>query len=98
MYLIEVQIHDRTHPTFHNKDALLKKIDELPSFGLEFQCTRISVNGNLQDPNGNNLTEDLELWHRDPVKCVEELISNPAFQNVMHYAPERIYEDETCAE
>ena len=40
------------------------------------------------------MKETLELWRRDPVECVRELIGNPAFQNGMRYAPERVYADE----
>ncbi|KAI6007567.1 hypothetical protein F5J12DRAFT_905481 [Pisolithus orientalis] len=37
--------------------------------------------------------EQVELWHRDPVKCVMELISNLAFQDAMAYIPEHAYMD-----
>jgi Plavaka transposase len=37
--------------------------------------------------------EKLELWRRDPVECVKELMGNPALKNYMKYAPERVYED-----
>lgn len=39
-------------------------------------------------------TEDLELWKRDPVECIKELIGNPAFQEHLSYVPERVYSDE----
>jgi hypothetical protein len=39
------------------------------------------------------MTEDLELWKRDPVECVKELIGNPAFQNLVSYVPQRAYAD-----
>lgn len=46
------------------------------------------------DPTGNTMKREfLELWWRDPVECVQELIGNPAFCNVMKYAPERLYAD-----
>jgi hypothetical protein len=37
--------------------------------------------------------EKLELWRRNPVDCVKELLGNPALKNHMKYAPERVYED-----
>lgn len=37
------------------------------------------------------MTEDLELWKRDPVECIKDLMSNPAFKEHMAYAPERVY-------
>jgi hypothetical protein len=50
---------------------------------------------------GNQLSEDgeplpdkkLELWRRDPVECIRELLGNPALKNHIKYAPERLYED-----
>ena len=37
--------------------------------------------------------EKLELWRRNPVDCVKELMGNPAFKAVLRYAPERVYRD-----
>lgn len=37
------------------------------------------------------MIEELEVWFRDPVKCVEELLGNPAFRETMTYAPEKIF-------
>jgi hypothetical protein len=39
------------------------------------------------------MVERLELWRRDPVECVQELMENPAFRDHMAYAPERVYKD-----
>ena len=43
------------------------------------------------------MSEDLELWLRDPVECIRELIGNPAFREYISYAPERAYADEAGA-
>jgi hypothetical protein len=45
-----------------------------------------------RDPNKNR-TEVIELWSRDPVECVRELIGNSAFQDHERYSPERLYKD-----
>ena len=39
------------------------------------------------------MSEDLELWKRDPVECIKDLIGNPAFQDLMSYVPQRAYTD-----
>lgn len=39
------------------------------------------------------MVEELELWRRDPVECVKDLISNPAFRDHMSYVPEEVYSD-----
>ncbi|KAJ7106620.1 hypothetical protein C8R44DRAFT_834329 [Mycena epipterygia] len=38
-------------------------------------------------------SERLDLWWRDPVECVAELIGNPAFKDAMRYAPQKLYAD-----
>lgn len=45
------------------------------------------------DKHGKALTEEIELWRRDPVECVRELIGNPAFKDHLAYLPERVYGD-----
>lgn len=39
------------------------------------------------------MTEEVELWRRNPIECVEELIGNPAFKDLLAYSPERVFED-----
>jgi hypothetical protein len=46
-----------------------------------------------RDPSKKR-TEVVELWRRDPVECIRELIGNPAFREHMRYAPEHIYKDD----
>jgi hypothetical protein len=48
------------------------------------------LKGDELDPEGKQKTEVLELWHRDPVDCVRELLGNPTFKN-QGYAPIRVF-------
>ncbi|KIL58543.1 hypothetical protein M378DRAFT_86367 [Amanita muscaria Koide BX008] len=82
-----------TKPSFHNMRSLLKNIDRLPQ-GPEWSCEMFEVVGNELGDNGQPKIEKLELWKRDPVKCVKELIGNPMFKSYMTYAPYRAYENE----
>jgi hypothetical protein len=91
------QIAEKLNPSFRNKNQLLDCIDTLPS-GVPWNCHDIEVKGDLpdleKDPTGMTMrTERLELWFRDPLACVEELIGNPALREGMKFAPERVYED-----
>ncbi|KAH9947697.1 hypothetical protein B0H21DRAFT_778363 [Amylocystis lapponica] len=86
-------IQQRVHPAYPTKDTLLKVIDSLPG-GVDWICKEMNQTGDLLDADGKPMSEMLELWYRDPVECVRELLGNPAFANVMHYTPERVYEDE----
>lgn len=76
----------------------MEDIDSLPR-GVGWQCEDITVEGDLpdlgKDSSGKiNRQESLELWYRDPLDCVRELLENPAFRDVMRYAPEKLYADE----
>lgn len=53
----------------------------------------MEVEGDRKDSNGGQEHETLQLWRRDPVECLRELIGNPAFRDQMRFAPERAYED-----
>jgi len=44
--------------------------------------------------DGDTESEELELWMRDPVAYIRELIGNPAFNGSMAYAPEKVYMDQ----
>ncbi|KAG1720298.1 hypothetical protein EDB19DRAFT_1930564 [Suillus lakei] len=66
---------------------------EDPWLPLEDACRKVTVRGNREDENGAPLQEEVELWSRDPVECVEELIGNPFFKEDMAYSPARAYAD-----
>ena len=54
----------------------------------------MNVEGDRVGEDGEKMTEDLELWMRDPIECVKELLGNPAFRKWMSFVPERVYADE----
>ena len=79
--------------SFHNTYTYLKKVDALPT-GPEWFCEVITAEGDVVDDNGRSLVEDVELWFRDPIECLSELLGNPAFIDYISYAPERVYSDD----
>jgi hypothetical protein len=85
-----LQIRNASGISFHNSQSLFQKIDALP-YGPEWTCKLFKVKGDILDEDGAPQTETVELWHRDPVECVEELIGNPEFKAYMKYAPYRLY-------
>ncbi|THU94688.1 hypothetical protein K435DRAFT_798739 [Dendrothele bispora CBS 962.96] len=87
-------IKDDVSPSFHNNRSLLQFVDTLER-GPQFHCTPIQVQGDLKDANGQPQTEILELWHRDPVDVVKEIMGNPAFRGHQHYTPIRYFRDES---
>lgn len=77
---------------FETKDLFLEAVDDLPS-GVQWQCETINLTGDNVDDDGNAMTETLELWFRNPVECIKDLLGNPAFKDSMRYAPEHIFDD-----
>lgn len=47
----------------------------------------------MLDDSGKVKRETLELFRRDPVECIKELVSNPAFNECIEYEPKRLFED-----
>jgi hypothetical protein len=73
-----------------NKRAFFKHIDSLPK-GPKWSCTPMRVTGDRKDKGGNLIVEVLELWHRNPVDVVKDLLGNPSFKGHQAYSPRRIY-------
>ncbi|KAF8870929.1 hypothetical protein BD779DRAFT_1614010 [Infundibulicybe gibba] len=84
---------DRVNPLFSTKNKLLEAIDSLPG-GVQWNLHKVQLTGDLMDEDSKPLHEDLELWWRNPVECIRELIGNPVFKDTMRYAPEKLYTDE----
>jgi hypothetical protein len=87
-----LKVNSHKNLSFHNNYTFLKKIDQLPT-GPEWICDIITVTGNTVDDNGVRIEENVEVWRRDPVECVKELMGNPAFKDYMSYIAERVYLD-----
>lgn len=78
---------------FKSKKGLFSKIDALPQ-GPGWKCTPLLVKGDVVGPNGEQLQEVLEIWHRDPVELVQELVGNPNFKNYLRWSAEQRFRDE----
>lgn len=90
-YCIFYQIRD-ADLAYTSKEKLYKAVDELPG-GVSWNCREITQTGDLKDADGKERTETMEVWYRDPIECVRELIGNPLFRKLLAYAPERVYRD-----
>jgi hypothetical protein len=73
---------------WRNARELLKDVDKLPK-GLGWRCQPIKVPGNTPD----GISEEVEIYYRDVIELVKELIGNPAFNNpvIMAYEPVEVY-------
>ncbi|KIJ43605.1 hypothetical protein M422DRAFT_229030 [Sphaerobolus stellatus SS14] len=84
---------------FHNKRKFFKIIDDLPTNRIpEFEPQYITVEGTVLDAHGNRQVETLEMWKRNPVEVIREIIGNPALKNHMHYSPVKVFADGSCDE
>ncbi|KAF8134816.1 hypothetical protein EV363DRAFT_1447582 [Boletus edulis] len=85
---------NRTKPSYQSKYTFMKMIDQLPT-GPEWSCELVRVHGDGIDGDeaDDSTVEELKLWIHDPVACIHELISNPAFDREIAYAPEKVYTD-----
>lgn len=77
-------MRERGGLSFHNTYSFLKKIDLLPT-GPEWQCKIVRIEGDRPGEDGKMMSEDVELWCRDPVECIQELIGNPALASDISY-------------
>jgi hypothetical protein len=84
-------------PSFHNTCAFFQHIDQLLS-GAEWKLRVIKVKGDLVDKDRECMGEELELWFRDPIACIKELLGNPTFKDQLCYTPEKHFTDENQAE
>ncbi|KAG8948908.1 hypothetical protein FRC03_000539 [Tulasnella sp. 419] len=80
---------ERTVPSFKNNYAFQNMLDKLPA-GPKFKCKAFTVVGDLMDEDDQPLTEELELWWRDPLEVIKEMLSNVMLANEMHYKPVRV--------
>ncbi|KAJ7183395.1 hypothetical protein C8R46DRAFT_884092 [Mycena filopes] len=78
-------------PSFHNNRSFLKHIDALPN-GPEWNCMPFDLKGDELDADNVPKVETVYMWYRNPVECVKELLSNPAFKK-MGFAPRRVFKD-----
>jgi hypothetical protein len=73
----------------------LKKFDQLPT-GPDWFCDVVKVSGDIWGDGGEMMGEELDLWRRNPLECIQELIGNPAFKDKMMFEPAQFFADEAC--
>src|SRR5258708_364888 len=84
------QTQKKTMPSSQTKRELLAKIDTLPT-APSFKQISVPITGDLLDNNNVLMVEDAELWCRDPVECIRELVSHSALSRNTVYSPVRSF-------
>ena len=88
----ELQTHNHFKPSFTSNHMFQKKMNKLHT-GAQWERKIIKTTGDLRDEDGELLAEENELWVRDPVECIRELIGNPAFHDYLAYDCQQVFAD-----
>ncbi|KAJ7880813.1 hypothetical protein B0H14DRAFT_3764554 [Mycena olivaceomarginata] len=81
---------ERIKPSFSNNSAFLKFVDALPS-GPQWYCNTFELVGDECEPDQQPKKETVEMWYRNPIECMKELLGNPSFAGKQGYKPIRVY-------
>ncbi|EJD33711.1 hypothetical protein AURDEDRAFT_33822, partial [Auricularia subglabra TFB-10046 SS5] len=76
--------------SFSSSRQYFQCIDSLPQ-GRRWKLKKIRVVGDIKDAHGKLLVEKLELWYRDVVEIVSDLLANPAFAHCIDFKPLRLW-------
>ncbi|KAG2154326.1 uncharacterized protein EDB93DRAFT_1081558, partial [Suillus bovinus] len=79
-------------PSYTSNYTFQNKLNKLPK-GPGWTCNIVISTGNQTDGNKEFITKQHELWRRDPVVCICELIGNPSFKDSLACVPEKVYMD-----
>jgi hypothetical protein len=83
------QTKKRTKPSFSSNYTLQKKTDSLPT-GPDWKVEVFKVKEDPGEANRES-AEELELWYRDPIACIRDLLGNPSFRDHIAYMPQRVF-------
>ncbi|KAJ7463128.1 hypothetical protein B0H11DRAFT_2159912 [Mycena galericulata] len=88
-YLKLKSVREGIDPSFKDNRTFLKFVDSLPE-GPKWFCFPYKLVGDELDADGKPKEEIVEMWHRDPVEIVRELLANPSFTK-QGYKPIRVF-------
>ena len=71
----------------------MKAIDDLPR-STEWSLKIVEVVGDIVSADGKPLTKEVELWMRNPLDCIRELMANLNFADVVTFEPQKVFDDE----
>ena len=64
----------------------------------EWKQTPIPIRSNAQNASGVPTMERVDLWKRNPIKLIKELLQDPEWKDVLQYKPQKLYVDSECSE
>ncbi|CCO36287.1 hypothetical protein BN14_10419 [Rhizoctonia solani AG-1 IB] len=81
--------------SFASNYALNKLLDKLPVAGPKWRRIKRKIEGNICGKDGKRLTKIVEIWMRDILEVVKELLGNIAYGKQLVFVPQKIYLDGT---
>jgi hypothetical protein len=82
---------ERCRLSFSSNYALNKLLDKLPSAGPRWRHIQRTITGTIKDAKGEKfLKEEIEIWVRDIIEVMQELIGNVAYGNKLVFVPQRV--------
>ncbi|KZT36497.1 hypothetical protein SISSUDRAFT_989170, partial [Sistotremastrum suecicum HHB10207 ss-3] len=80
--------------SFDSARTLLKTVDALPS-GPEWQTFDVQVKGDKLGEKSTPLVESYELYYRNILECVQDILGDPTLKEHMQFSPTKIWSDTT---
>lgn len=81
---------ERCNLSFSSNYALNNVLDKLPSAGPRWKRIQRTILGTLKDSKGEPLKEEVEIWVRDIVEVIQELIGNASYGKNLVFVPQRV--------
>ncbi|KAF8431063.1 hypothetical protein L210DRAFT_3614552 [Boletus edulis BED1] len=87
--LLESDLQRKTRmPPFANAKHLYDTIDNTPLAGTKWSTFSIKYSGNQPSPNRLPwMDQTFNVWFRDPLVCLHNMLANPDFKDSFDYAP-----------
>ncbi|KAG8710887.1 hypothetical protein FRC11_004010 [Ceratobasidium sp. 423] len=86
-------INQRCGLSFSSNYALNKLLDKLPTAGPRWRRITRKITGNVVGANKKKLTELVEIWIRDILEVVRELLGNVTYGKQLVFVPQKVYLD-----
>ncbi|KAG8731164.1 hypothetical protein FRC11_004838, partial [Ceratobasidium sp. 423] len=84
-------IAERAGLSFSSNYALNKLLDKLPTAGPRWRRIERLITGNIVGADGKKLTELVEIWMRDILEVVQELLGSIVYGKQLVFVPQKVY-------
>lgn len=81
---------ERKMPPFGSAKHLYDVIDSTPLAGTKWSKLSINYSGNQSSPDRLPwMDQSFDVWYRDPLTCIHDILGNPDFKESFDYVPYR---------